>query len=126
MSIPWRIAWTVSLLALAVTGALGLRNGITEWDGASTALQRAVTGGVFLYGVLGSIAAFALLRRRAWAAQAVVAWAVTITFVAATAAIAYAGDDATAVGAVFSGLGSALVGAGVWWTARATTVRERV
>ena len=116
-----KAAWIVSILLLLNTGGLGIYNGATELDDAHTALQKSVTGGVLVYGVLGVIAAIALLVRHRSAVAISAAWAVVITYVASTAAMAYAGEDATIRGSVAGGLGAALIGAFVIWSARMVT-----
>ena len=45
-----KVAWIVAILLLAVTGVLGLKDGIADWNGQLSALQRSVTIGVLLYG----------------------------------------------------------------------------
>jgi len=121
MTVGRRAAWVVSLLLLVANGVLGLYNGVTERNDAPTLFQSSVRAGVILYGVLGLVAGWAMLRRRPWSVQAAIAWGVVITYVAATAALAYAGDHATIAGAIASGIASALIAAGVVWTARATS-----
>ena len=112
------IAWTLSLAILGLTGVMGVYNGLTEWDGADTALQRAVTGGVLVYGVLGLAAFATLLNRRRAAIRWCAAWGAAVTFVATAAVPAYAGPDATVAAAVVGGLATLLLVALVIWTAR--------
>jgi len=50
-----KIAWVLSLALLLFTGVVGIYNGITERSTGATTLQKSVTAGVFLYGVLGLI-----------------------------------------------------------------------
>lgn len=114
--------WLLSLLLLAVTGALGLYNGVTEHLESPTALQLSVRAGVFAYGVLGWIAAWGMLRGRAWSSRAAAGWGVVITFVAATAVLAYANEEATVGGSIGAGLATAIIAAAVVWTARATVI----
>jgi len=110
-----RAARTLALLILLTTGLLGLYNGVTEWSDARTTLQRSVTIGVVLYGALGLASTYALLRRRAWSVWSITAWAVVVTYVSGTAALAYGGDAVTTMTALASGLAGALVGAFVLW-----------
>src|SRR5690349_148581 len=114
-------AWIVSILLLLNTGGIGVYNGITELPEAGTALQKSVTIGVLIYGLLGLIAALALVLRRRSAVWLTVGWSVVITYVASTAALAYGGNDASVGGAVAGGLGAALIGALVVWCARVVT-----
>ena len=125
-----KAAWILSLLVLANTGALGVYNGLTELADARTALQRSVTVGVLIYGVLGLAALVALIARHASARWLTIAWAVVVTYVASVSAIAYAGDDASASGAVAAGVGAAVIGLGVVWCAwvmtRPASLHDRV
>ena len=121
MSTLWRLGWGLSIVLLLVTGALGLWNGSRELAGAHTALQRSVTIGVLVYGVLGILGGVLLATRRAAAVPLTVMWALVITYVAATAAHAYAGADATLAGAIAGGVGAGLIGLGVVSVARRAT-----
>lgn len=116
-----KAAWLLSILLLLNTGGLGLYNGVTELSQANTPLQRSVTGGVLAYGVFGIAAAAALIGRWPIAVWLAAIWAVVITYVASTAAIAYAGDDASVGGALAGGMGAALIGLLVVWCARTVT-----
>ena len=116
-----KAAWILSILVLANTGALGLYNGVTELSEAHTALQRSVTVGVLIYGVLGVAGVVALIARHGSAVWLTAGWAVVVTYVASMAAIAYAGDDASVGGAIAAGLGAAVIGIGIVWCARMTT-----
>ena len=120
-----RVAWIVSILLLLNTGGLGVYNGIAELSSARTPLQQSVTLGVLLYGILGLVAAVMLAARRPVAVWLSVAWAVAVTYVASTAALAYAGDDATLRGAFAAGTGALLLGLGVVWCARVVTRTTR-
>ena len=116
-----KAAWILSILLLLNTGALGVYNGTTELSQATTPLQRSVTGGVLVYGILGLAGAIALIARRRAAVWLASAWTAVVTYVASTAALAYAGADATVGGAVAGGVGAAVLGLGVVWCARAVT-----
>ena len=116
-----KAAWILSILLLLNTGALGVYNGTTELSQATTPLQRSVTGGVLIYGILGLAGAIALIARRRSAVWLASAWTAVVTYVASTAALAYAGADATVGGAVAGGVGAAVLGLGVVWCARAVT-----
>ena len=121
MPIARRIAWILSLGLLLVTGGLGIYNGITERSDGGTALQKSVTIGVFLYGVLGLISAYGLFRRRAWSVSTAIAWGLVITYVPAAAIIGYGGEP-TPVGSAISASGvTALLALGVIWTAHLVT-----
>ena len=116
-----KAAWIVSILLLLNTGGLGLYSGASELADARTALQRSVTGGVLVYGVLGLVAAIALIVRHRSAVAFSIGWAVVVTYVASMAAMAYAGEDATVGGSIAAGLGAALIGVFVIWSAMSVT-----
>ena len=120
-----KVAWVLSLLMLFVSGAVGLLSGTRDLSAALTPLQRSVTIGVLLYGVAGVIGGVALAARHRSASWLAAVWGAVVTYVASVAAIAYAGADATVGGAVASGVGSALIAAGVIWTARVSTIGSR-
>ena len=123
MSIRRRIAWVLSILVLALTGVIGVNNGIREWSDAVTPLQRSVTGGVFLYGVLGLAGAVGLGLRRRWSYPVAIAWGVVVTYVPGAAVMAYA-PDGTWGAALTGSVAAALIAVGVAWTARATSSSE--
>ncbi len=116
-----KAAWIVAILLLLNTGALGLYNGLSELSDAHTPLQKSVTMGVLMYGVLGLGAAGALLVRHRWSVPMSVGWAVVVTYVASAASLAYGGEEATIGGAVAGGLGAVLIGVFVVWCARTVT-----
>lgn len=111
------IAWVLSTLVLLTTGALGLYTGVADIAGARTPLQWSVTIGVIVYGVLGLLGGAALALRKRPALALAAAWAVVVTYVAATAAVAYGGSGVPLSAPISGGIGAALVGAGVVWTA---------
>jgi hypothetical protein len=113
------VGWALSALLLLGTGAVGIHNGINDLSGAATPLQYSVTVGVILYGVLGLAAGGLLVLRHRWSVWLAAAWTVVVTFVSSTAPLAYAGSSATVVGAVFGGIGAALIGGAVVWAASA-------
>ncbi len=126
MSIGRKIAFVLSLALVVVTGVMGIYNGITERSTGTTNLQKSVTAGVFLYGVLGLITAYGLFRRRGWSVGAAIAWGIVITYVAGVAAIAYAGEDASWIGAVAGSAVTALLAAGVVWTTGVVTGNNKM
>jgi peptidoglycan/LPS O-acetylase OafA/YrhL len=113
-----RIAWIISLLLLLFSGVVGLYNGITERNDGVTALQETVTIGVFLYGVLGIVAAYGLFRRRRWSMSAAIAWGIAVTYVPGAAVIAYAGEQSLVGSAIAASMAAAVLALGVVWTAR--------
>ena len=116
-----KAVWIVAILLLFNTGLVGFYNGVTEFAEAHTPLQKSVTAGVFVYGIFGLSAAVALLVRHRWAVPLSAAWAVVVTYVASTAALAYAGEDATIGSAISGGVGAGLIGLFVVWCAREST-----
>ena len=116
-----KLAWVLSTLVLLTTGALGLYSGIADIAGVRTLFQWSVTIGVIVYGVLGLLGGAALALRKRPALALAAAWAVVVTYVAATAALAYGGPDVPLSAPISGGLGAALIGAGVVWTAATIT-----
>jgi hypothetical protein len=112
------IAWTLALFVLFVTGVLGLFNGLRELSDPLTPLQRSVSVGVLVYGVLGLAGGIALMAGHRAAAWLAAVWGVIVTYVASIAPIAYGGAEGTLIGAVASGIASALIAVGVVWVAR--------
>ncbi len=107
-----------------MTGVIGIYNGIIEWGDALTPLQKSVTGGVFLYGILGVPGAIGLALRRKWSYPVAIAWGIVVTYVPGAAVMAYAPDGTW--GAALTGSAAAgLIAAGVAWAARATSWTSR-
>ena len=121
-----KVAWVLSLALLAFTGVVGIYNGISEWAGAATPLQRSVEIGVLLYGVFGLASLYGLLRRRRWSLRMVIGWAIAVTYVPGVAVMAYGGDDAIIGSAIAASVGSLLIALGVIWTTRVTTASAGV
>lgn len=99
---------------------LGVHNGTTEWPDAATPLQKSVTGGVFVYGVLGLIGAAGLMLRKHWSFPVVLLWGAVVTYVPAAAVLAYA-PDGTWGSALPGSIAAALIAAGIGWATRANT-----
>jgi len=116
-----RIAWVLSLAILLVAGVDGIYNGVTEWGDGHTPMQRSVTIGVFLYGVLGLITAFGLFRRRRWSVGTAISWGIAVAYVPGVAVMAYGGKDATMSSAIAASAASAFIAVGVIWTAYRVT-----
>lgn len=116
-----KIALALSLAVLFITGVIGIYNGITERSTGATNLQKSVTVGVFLYGLLGLASAYGLARRRGWSLGTVAAWALVITYVPGAAVIAYAKEASPIGSALVASAASALIALGIVWTARVMT-----
>jgi hypothetical protein len=116
-----KIAWVLSLAVLVVTGVLGVYNGLTEWEDGRTPMQRSVTVGVLLYGILGLITALGLFRRRRWSVGTAIAWAVAVIYVPGVAVMAYGGEGAIMSSAIAASASSAVIAMGVVWTAHLLT-----
>jgi hypothetical protein len=116
----WKVAWLLALLALLVTGALGVYNAFQEWPNAETALQKSVSAGELVYGLTGLVAAFGLLRRRRWSLRWAAVWGLAATYTGGTAVLAYGGADATLGAALWAWGGGALVAAAVVWAVHAS------
>jgi len=111
----WRtVARVTALVLLLASGGIGLRDGF-DWSGVTNAPQAVVTGGVLAYGVLGVVAALAVVRRWRSAGWLVALWGIDVTMVATLAPRAYGGPDVPLVGALAGGLATALLAYGIWW-----------
>jgi hypothetical protein len=117
------VARVLSVVMLFATGATGLYNGLRELGYTLTPLQRSVSIGVLVYGVLGIAAGVALVARHPSSIWLAALWGLVVVYVSAVAAIAYAGSDASVVGAIASGMASGLIAAGVIWSARTSARR---
>lgn len=120
-----KAAWILSIMLLLGTGLIGLMNAAREWDDPSGALQRTVTLGVLLYGLLGVTGGVGLALRRGWSVPVVAAWAITVTYVATVASFAFHdptfSQSGTVIGTAASGFATALIGWFVVWAARSAT-----
>jgi hypothetical protein len=116
-----KIGWYVSIAVVLVSSALGVWNGLSDWEINRTPLQASVTIGVLAHSLVGFAAAIALIRKAPAARWLTLLWTVLVAYVSSTASIAYAGDDATVGGAIAGGLGSALIGLAIHWCARVVT-----
>lgn len=112
-----KIAWVLSLALLVVLGVLGVRNGLTEWNSGTTPAQKSLTVGVSLYGVFGLATAYGLFRRRRGSVGTAIAWGIAITYVPGVAIMAFGGDGAILSSTIAASAGSAVIAAGVIWTA---------
>jgi uncharacterized membrane protein YjfL (UPF0719 family) len=111
-----KIAWVVSLALLLVTGLLGIYSGVTEWNPDNNPVQKSVTAGVLLYGVLGFVTAYGLFLRRRWSFPTAIAWGVVVTYVPGVAVMSFS-DEAGRLTSAFAASGTtALIAAGVIWT----------
>ena len=115
-----KIAWILSLAVLAITGILGLYNGITEWGEGGTAFQRSVTVGVLVYGIFGLITTYGLLRRQRWSMLTAAVWAICVIYVPGFAVMAY-DNEANLRSALIASGASTLIAVGVLWTVNVIT-----
>jgi hypothetical protein len=116
-----RIVWVLVMLLLGLTGALGVYNGISEWNDPHTSLQQSVTVAVLLYGIAGLAGTYALALRRGWSVWAAVAWGVCTTYAGTVATIAYGGSDGSSGAALAAGLACVLIAAATIWGVYAST-----
>lgn len=112
-----KVTRVLSLALLIVIGVLGVRNGVTEWNSGTTPAQKSVTVGVLLYGVFGLVTAYGLFRRCRWSVGTAIAWGIAITYVPGVAIMAFGGEGAILSSAIAASAASAVIGAGVIWTA---------
>ena len=113
-----KIAWFVAIAILFSTGVLGIYNGLNEWRGAGTMLQKSVTGSVLLYGILGITGATGMIARQRWSVWVVAAWGVAVTWAAGVSVIAYGGAGTTKLAALAAGISGAIIALIVVWGAR--------
>ena len=116
-----KVGWVISIVVLLAVSALSLISGFSDLDVATTPLQKSVTFGGLLHGVVGLAAGIALIRRVPAARWLTLLWTAIVTYVAATASIAYGGEQATLVGAIAGGAAVALIGLAIYWSARSVT-----
>ena len=118
------LKWVAVALLLA-TGVLGIKDGVSDWNNPVTALQRTVTLGVLVYGVLGIVGAIALIRQRRWSVAVSAVWGVVLTYVASVASFAFSdpslSQQGTLGGVLGAFLATALIGALVVWIAHRST-----
>ena len=115
-----KIAWFASVAVLAITGVLGVRNGVTEWGEGRTAFQESVTVGVLAYGIFGLITLYGLLRRQRWSLLPAALWAICVIYAPGVAVMAY--DKEASLGSALAASGaSGLIALGVMWTANVMT-----
>jgi hypothetical protein len=118
--LPWIFA-TAFLLSISL---LGTYNGIGELrDGdATTVLQKSVSIGSLIYGLVGIAAAGGVLLRRRWGYFLSLAWGVVITYTGAMASHAY--GETTAPVTAIAALITALIAGFVIWLAGLATRRS--
>jgi hypothetical protein len=115
--------WLIPALAvLGFLGATNLRNGITQFDDATTPLERAANLLEFISGILGLGTGVAAFTWRRWADRLAVAWAIAISLTAGFAAAGWGRAGLLAGLAAFLGAAafSALI---VWMVRKAVTAR---
>lgn len=120
-----KVAWILSIILLLVTGVAGILNAWREWDDPNGALQRSVTLGVLLYGLLGVAGAVGLVLRRKWSVRVAAAWAIAVTYAATVASFAFHdptfSQSGTVGGTIAACISTALIGWFVVWAARSAT-----
>jgi hypothetical protein len=93
------LALVIATALLLGTGFIGLYNGTTVWGDAVSPSERAVTTGVFLYGLLGVAAGVGVLLKRGWSYKVALVWGAVVTAVAGGAVGVYGEGSAGAVAA---------------------------
>jgi hypothetical protein len=125
ISVMRKTGWILAIAVLLSTGGLGLINGVDEVATAETSLQRSVSIAVIGYGVLGVIAAVALMRRQRWSMILSVGWTMCVIYAATVSSFAYhdpsIAEPGTRAGIAGAFLGTLLLGALIVWAARAST-----
>lgn len=120
-----RAALFLTVALLLVTGFLGVSNGSSEIGDAQTGLQRSVSMAVMLYGFLGFIAGFGILRRETWSVAVAIGWSVAVLYAGTVASFAYSdptfSQEGTLAGVIGAFVAIVLIAAFVVWTARSAT-----
>lgn len=120
-----KFTWISAVVLLLFTGGMGLMNAMREWDDPRSLLQRTVTIGVLLYGLLGLSGGIGLTLRKSWSVGVATAWAVVVTYVATVASFAFHDPSFSQSGTIVGTLASAIVTALIGWfvvrTARIAT-----
>jgi hypothetical protein len=117
-ALPWRIG--AAFLPLG-TGILGVINGLGEWQGSETLLQRISSAGVIVYGPLGLAAGVLLLAGARHGRLALSAWMVVVTIVGGVAPVAW--GDAPAMFGLLSGFSTLLLCGAAYWAASEADAR---
>jgi hypothetical protein len=121
-----KFMWVVAIALLLLTGGVGIMNGIREWDDPTSLLQRTVTVGVLLYGVLGLSGGIGLALRKPWSVGVAAGWAVAVTYAASVASFAFHdpsfSQSGTLVGTLVAFIVTALIG---WFVVRTARVATR-
>ena len=122
-----KFASVIAILLVAVTSVLGLIKIPDEFrNDQGSLLQMTVAVGAAMHSILGIVLVIAVLMRRRWAVKAAIAWAVSVTYTASVASVAFEAErDAGVIfGGVAAGVSCALIGWWVTWAARELTSRH--
>lgn len=115
--------WLIAALGLlAATGYLGISNSLPQFAQATTLGQRLETVAELAYGILGFVAAGALLTARPWTGIVIAGWGVAAIAAAGLAAV-YWGAAGWGAG-LAAALASALVVLFVFWLAKRALARQ--
>ena len=114
----WSWWLPVPLLLLGAFGYLGITNALGEYAGATNFGQRLETVAEFAYGLLGTLAAIALLVAHRAALWLALAWSCALTICAGLAA-AYWGDAGLWGTLAAAGGAAVIAGLVVWLGKRA-------
>jgi hypothetical protein len=121
-----RLGRALVIGVLILASLLGVRSGFDDLAVAQTALQKAVTYGGFVHGLLGLAAAAGVVAGKRWALPISAIWGLAVVLVASGATVGYGGVDVLSV-ATFASLGGSALIAGlvVWGVAKSVRPVER-
>jgi|SRR5687767_1164719 len=123
-----KFASVTAILLVAVTSVLGLIQIPDEFrNDQGSLLQMTVAVGAALHSVLGVVLVIAVMMRQRWAVKAAIGWAVSVTYTASVASVAFETqrDAGVILGGVAAGVACALIGWWVTWAARELGFRSR-
>ena len=123
-----KVGWALAIVLMFATGAVGLYNGVREFNDPVTAWQRSVNVAVLCYGVLGLIAAIGLFSRRRFALPATVGWALASMWAGSVASFAFGDPEfkepGTRAGVFAAAVSILVVGSLVTWIVRDAVSRR--
>lgn len=120
-----KVGWILAIALLLVSGYAGVTESFEQLGQDVTALQRSVSVAVLIYGVLGFVGAFALIRRRPWSVGVTAVWGAATLYAATIASFAFHdpsfSQSGTITGTVAAFASVATICGLVVWATRANT-----
>ena len=118
------LPWIFATALLVAISALGMYGGIDELRSVDevTPLQRSVSIGSLIYGLVGLAAGVGVLLRRRWGYTLAIVWGVVITYTGGMASHAW-GETSAPVTAVATLMTAFVAGIVIWLANLATRTR---